>query len=300
MENRNFSVMLIGIILVVAIAAILPHLRFVSSPATPRGPTPPSSVSSTGTTLLPNCNTSDLWASDPVPCRQADGTTFNPTQAQWEQHACETQDFAKCTTRTLSDWRIILTHVGPSVVKVTTYTSGDGSTIESGSGFFILGGYIITCDHVVAHARYYIDVWIPGASEPLHAHIVAEDPAQDLAALALDNGGDPGDLLLADVTARQATGEAVAIEGYPGGGPEWITSGNLTAMDATVGVINYGNLSPMLLLGLHAPQGYSGSPVVNSAGYVVGVVEDSSASGGGPTGAVPSTAVWQFLQSSGL
>lgn len=218
------------------------------------------------------------------------------TQTIITGHACSPQYPAACTTVDIGTWQTLLQPASGSIVKISTYSNALASQTESGTGFFA-DGYLFTCYHVVASAHYYIDVWIPGSQEPLHATIVAIDPAQDLVALTLDSGFNPGNLTLEN-TGAIASGEAVALEGYPGGGPETINSGNLVSQSETIDVSGYGQLYPMYGVTAQAQPGNSGSPLFDAAGDVIGVVEDSG--GGSFTGAIPVAALQQFISQSGL
>ncbi len=202
------------------------------------------------------------------------------------------------TTWTSQQWVGLLSSDLGSVVKITTYTSFLGGGEVSGSGFFT-HGVIITCNHVVANAHYFIDVWLHGGSEPFHARVVATDPAQDLAALQLDNGYDPGNLMLGHM-ANQSDGESVAIVGHPGGGSLYITPGTLLHQRATINVSGYGELSPMLQMQTAAIGGDSGGPVFDTNGNIIGVLEDGSPGLAAQGGAVPVSAVRQFLQQIGF
>jgi S1-C subfamily serine protease len=199
---------------------------------------------------------------------------------------------------TASEWLALLGPDEGSVVKITTYSNALGTAEVAGSEFFT-HGVIITRDHVVAHAHYYIDVWFPGRSTPYHAYVVAADPAQDLAALRLDDGYDPGDLPLGHM-ANQVDGEPVAILGHPGGGSLYITPGTLLHQHASVYVSGYGLLSPMLTMQTAAIGGDSGGPVFDTRGHVIGVLEDGTAQVAAQGGAVPVSAVRLFLEENGL
>lgn len=199
---------------------------------------------------------------------------------------------------TSDQWLSVLSSDESSVVRISTYTNFLGTAGVTGSGFFT-DGYIITCDHVVNQSHYYIDVWLHGGAGPYHAHIVAQDPAQDLAALQLDDGYDPGDLTLGSM-ANQTIDEPVAIMGHPGGGSLYITPGTLTSTNASIDVTGYGILSPMLQMQAAAIGGDSGGPVFDTKGNVIGVLEDGTAQVAAQGGAVPVSAVIEFLTTSGL
>ncbi|MCY0880214.1 MAG: serine protease [Firmicutes bacterium] len=197
------------------------------------------------------------------------------------------------TTMGAAAWSSLLSGDAPSVVRITTYANDFGTAIVSGSGFWT-DGYIVTCYHVIENAHLFIDVWPANSATDEHAYVVATDPAQDLALLALDNGSHASGLPLA--TAPQTVGEPVAIMGFPGGGQElYITPGTLTSTDATINVQGYGTLSPMLGLNAASIGGDSGGPVFNAQGQVIGVLEDGDAGVAANGGAVPVSSLSAFL-----
>lgn len=190
-------------------------------------------------------------------------------------------------------WASLLANEEGSVVKITTYTNDFGTGIISGSGFFA-DGYLITCYHVISNAHLFIDVWPHGATGPIHAKVVATDPANDLAVLALDDATSFPSLLLGSM-ANQQLGESVAIVGHPGGGSLYITPGSLVATNATINVSNYGTLSPMIELNAAAIGGDSGGPLFDTNGHVIGVLEDGATGVAADGGAIPVSTLATFL-----
>jgi len=173
------------------------------------------------------------------------------------------------------------------VVTVSTYASDLGifGGGDSGTGFFIAGGYIVTCYHVIENAHVFIDVKLHDdpangyTNQVYHAYVVAKDPAQDLALLALDNGWQGPALPIGNAKALHV-GRPVDIFGHPGGGPLTLTSGQYLGWDKREVVTTYGELHGMLSLDCYAAPGNSGSPVFGSGGNVVGVLESARGTNG--------------------
>jgi S1-C subfamily serine protease len=169
-----------------------------------------------------------------------------------------------------------LAAAGESVVKITgnAYQCGQN---QSGTGFVVAPGRILTNAHVVA-----------GVSEPIveprsggafQGRVVYFDPARDLAVIAAKG-----------VTAKPLTlggnlgpGSAAVFDGYPLGGP--FQSGSATVQSVpTVEMRDiYGdNPAPVELYYLSATvqEGNSGGPLLNPAGQVAGVVFAKSTTSG--------------------
>jgi S1-C subfamily serine protease len=134
---------------------------------------------------------------------------------------------AQAGGRALSS-RNLWAHDANSIVKVSTYPSDLAAIfdteISEGTGFFVQNGYIVTWYHVIQHAHVYIDVTLrnlPGTSyqgQIYHSHVVATDPAQDLALLRLNNRWDGPALPLGNPRWLRV-GDPVAVFGHrdPGG-----------------------------------------------------------------------------------
>ena len=192
-----------------------------------------------------------------------------------------------------------------SIVKVSTYPSDlaaifDTEIIE-GTGFFVQNGYIVTCYHVIQHAHVYIDVTLrnlPGTAyqgQVYHAHVVATDPAQDLALLQLNNGWD-GSVLPLGNPQWLRVGDPVAVFGHPEGQPLQVQPGTYEGRDTRELVGGYGALHNMLALYDTTAPGDSGSPVFGPGGGVVGVLESG---GGNWSYAVPITDLQTLAQTAG-
>lgn len=169
-----------------------------------------------------------------------------------------------------------LAAAGESVVKITgnAYQCGQN---QSGTGFVVAPGRILTNAHVVA-----------GVSEPIveprsggafQGRVVYFDPARDLAVIAA-KGVTAKPLALG---GNLGPGSAAVFDGYPLGGP--FQSGAATVQSVpTVEMRDiYGNNpAPIELYYLSATvqEGNSGGPLLNPAGQVAGVVFAKSTTSG--------------------
>lgn len=155
-----------------------------------------------------------------------------------------------------------------SVVKITGNAFQCGQN-QSGSGFVVAPGRIVTNAHVVAGVSSPIVE--PRSGGAYQGHVVYFDPDHDLAVIAVKG------LSLAPVPLGHnlAVGASAAFDGYPLGGP--FQSGAATVQSVpTVEMRDiYGdNPQPVELYYLSAmvQEGNSGGPLLNQAGQVAGVV----------------------------
>ncbi|QZY29362.1 MarP family serine protease [Nocardioides coralli] len=153
-----------------------------------------------------------------------------------------------------------------SVVKITG-TNRCGRGVE-GTGFVYADGRVMTNAHVVAGVR---DPEVEIGGDTISGEVVHYDPDTDAAVLAVDTAGTPT-LAFDD---RAASGDGVAILGYPQDGPYDVQAGRIRAEQRLRSPDIYGDGSVVRevysLRGLVRP-GNSGGPIVSSAGDVVGVV----------------------------
>lgn len=159
-----------------------------------------------------------------------------------------------------------------SVVKVTGTAYQCGQT-QTGSGFVVAPGRVVTNAHVVA-----------GVSEPVvevsggawRARIVFFDPAHDLAVLAVSGLSAP--TLHLDKNLRR--GDPAVFDGYPLGGPFQSKPAAVQSV-STANVPNIYGKDPRPLqlyyLAAQVQNGNSGGPLLDRAGKVVGVVFAKSA-----------------------
>ncbi|SDQ06368.1 MarP family serine protease [Microbacterium sp. cf332] len=161
-----------------------------------------------------------------------------------------------------------LQRAAASVARIsgTAYSCGVSMT---GSGFVAAEGLIVTNAHVVAGVDTPV-IELPGR-DAREGRVVYFDPIDDLAVIAVD-GLDAAPLaIVPPVTA----GTAVAVQGYPLGGP--FTSGAafvLSVGSAPVPDIYDDSSSPREIYALDADvrPGNSGGPLLTDGGEVAGVV----------------------------
>lgn len=149
----------------------------------------------------------------------------------------------------------------------------------SGSGFVVSPGYVLTAAHVVRGAR---EIVVYGGGRRYRALTVAENPDLDLALLRVEGGLSlPAAPLAVDLPWP---GEEVAAVGHPAGAVQPLVLSTRVA-GTGLSVVSDGTLLRDLIATTDPfSPGYSGSPLVNAAGQVVGVVLGrlSSRDGFGP------------------
>ncbi|TFC20919.1 MarP family serine protease [Cryobacterium glucosi] len=155
-----------------------------------------------------------------------------------------------------------------SVLKIvgTAYTCGQN---QSGSGFVIAPGRVLTNAHVVAGVSEPVVESADGTARA--GNVVYFDPAADLAVIAVA-GLDAEPLGLG---ADLATGSLAVSDGYPYGGPFETGPAEVVAVaPAVVGDIYGDNPTSRSIYTLAADiqHGESGGPLLNQDGKVVGVV----------------------------
>ncbi|MDQ1216034.1 MarP family serine protease [Microbacterium arborescens] len=168
-----------------------------------------------------------------------------------------------------------LQRAAASVARIsgTAYACGVSMT---GSGFVAADGLIVTNAHVVAGVDTPV-VELPGR-DAREGRVVYFDPVDDLAVVAVSNlGATP-----LPVVPPVAAGAAVAVQGYPLGGP--FTSGAafvLSVGSAPVPDIYDQSSTPREIYALDADvrPGNSGGPLLTDAGEVAGVVFARGADG---------------------
>ena len=163
----------------------------------------------------------------------------------------------------------VAARVGPVVVRVEAEGCGGGVT---GSGF-VAGGRVVTSGHLVAGAA---DLTYEGDAARGRVAVAGADDTADLAFSApLAGPAAPagGGLELAPLAPFD--GAPVVIMGRTGGRLRW-----LGAVARTVDGAAYGAAGPLLLLDRPVAPGWSGGPVVDRDGRVVGVVRAVDGSAG--------------------
>ena len=177
-----------------------------------------------------------------------------------------------------SDLATLVERVRSSTVQVRNQGPGGGTGI-----IWQPDGLIITNAHVAHSDRAEVEL---ADGRVLPAEVVARDPRRDLAALRVQ--GDNLPVATIGDSARLRTGELVMAVGNPFG---------------SVGAVSLGIIHTLHAPGPHHQQwiqadvrlapGYSGGPLVNARGEVIGI---NTMIAGGLGLAVPSNAVARFLR----
>mgnify|MGYP001160788222 FL=1 len=186
--------------------------------------------------------------------------------------------------------RGVIDQTWPAVARVT----GLGCTASQvGTGFVAGEGLVVTVAHVVAGLSAP-EVHLPDISQV--ASIVAFNPVSDLAVLSVDTGS-LRPLTLAD----GSPGQAVAILAFDEDGEPETTRSRVIRRVRAVGDDIYGEPGDgrdALELEASVRSGNSGAPVVDEAGYAVGVVFSRTRGGIQVAYAVQSTEVRTLLESA--
>jgi serine protease Do len=180
------------------------------------------------------------------------------------------------SARDFDDLDELVQRLSASTVKVRAGSGGNGSGLIVGAD-----GQIVTNAHVAF--RRSMDVELPdGSTAP--GEIVARDPARDLAILSTPVTGRPP-LVLADSDALRP-GEIVISIGNPFGSGQSVALGVVHAVQAR------DRPWRMVVADIRLAPGYSGGPMVNARGELIGV---NTMISGGLGLAVPSNHVRTFL-----
>jgi S1-C subfamily serine protease len=190
-----------------------------------------------------------------------------------------------------TDIQEVLARVEPAVVSIetsgfATSRAGDGPVHGAGSGMILTpDGEVLTNNHVVAGATS-LTVTLFGQDDPLPAHVIGTDPAQDLALVQIEDQHGLPTVQLGDSNAAQVGDDVVAIGNALAlaGGPT-VTEGIVSSVDRNLVAQSDFNGKTESLSGLlqtDAPinPGNSGGPLVDSQGEVIGMntaVAESSA-----------------------
>jgi serine protease Do len=155
----------------------------------------------------------------------------------------------------------------------------------AGAGVFVGDGLVLTNNHVISRGRSF-KVTLDGDAS-YNARVLARDPDVDLALLGIPTNGHPS----AVFSKREARpGELVFAYGHPWGQRNVLTGGVLSAL-ATART-RRGNI-PILRTDVQLAPGFSGGPLLNAAGEVIGI--NTLIVGGDQSVAVPASVVLEFL-----
>jgi S1-C subfamily serine protease len=190
--------------------------------------------------------------------------------------------------RTTLHVQAVYDKVQPAVVDVTSTLRYDGETAE-GTGVVINAAHalILTNNHVIRDATQ-VAVTLTGSGRKYPARVVGADVAADVALLQLRGAtrlaaatmGNSS--TVATGTPVLAIGNRAGAGGDPASAPGVISGLGQTiqASDASSGLTE--TLHDMLQTSAHIAAGYSGGPLANGAGQVIGM---DTASGTGEPGA---------------
>ena len=150
--------------------------------------------------------------------------------------------------------------IGPSVVR-----------IRSGRGFgtgvvWREDGYVLTCSHVVGRASA-VEIGF-GKGENVEAKVIGHDPYSDMALLKVEQSGlkaiEVGD------SEQIKVGQLVFAFANPFGRRPSTTSGIVTTANAALGW-GRGFMENMIITDAPLNPGYSGGPLVDASGKMIGL-----------------------------
>jgi S1-C subfamily serine protease len=165
--------------------------------------------------------------------------------------------------------------VDPAVVHINVRL--DHQNAAAGTGIVLSSsGEVLTNNHVISGATS-VSVTDVGNGQTYPATVVGHDRSHDIAVLQLQGASGLQSASIGD-SSTVAVGDEIAAIGNAGGrgGIPSIAAGAVSALDQTITVRDGTTGSTQRLTGLiqvtaNLQPGYSGGPLVNTAGQVVGV-----------------------------
>jgi S1-C subfamily serine protease len=178
--------------------------------------------------------------------------------------------------------------VSPAVIRVTG--RGADRNGGSGSGFLVTpDGYAVTNSHVVNDRTQLAAETTEG--DRLHAELIGDDPATDLAVIRLEANGLPV-ARLGDSDALRV-GQLVIAMGSPLGLQSTVSTGVVSALGRSMRGRDGRLIENVIQHAAPINPGNSGGPLVDSRGYIVGINTAIVAMAQGLGFAIPSrTAEW--------
>jgi S1-C subfamily serine protease len=164
--------------------------------------------------------------------------------------------------KTFSDATVeLIGSVSPSVVSVSLGMGGGTGVVWSSDG------YIVTCNHVVGRSRK-TKVGL-GNGNDFDAKLVGRDPYSDVALLKIEAEGlkhiELGD------SEKISVGEFVIALANPFNRQPAATSGMVTNVRTTLRGMRGMNMENVIVTDAKLNPGYSGGPVVDASGKMIGI-----------------------------
>lgn len=187
----------------------------------------------------------------------------------------------------------------PSVVDVRAQGGGiEEGRVAIGTGVVVEeGGFVVTNDHVLTGngdgLAAEIEVVVDGG-ERLDAVIVGRDPAMDLAVLRVERGDLP---VASFLTRRARVGQYVLAVGAPRTLDDGFAAGEVTAVNDDIRVPDRSAISALLETDAPLQPGYSGGPVADRRGRVLGIsIGTTMGEGGDRAYAIPTRDVLRTVR----
>jgi S1-C subfamily serine protease len=175
----------------------------------------------------------------------------------------------------------IAAKVDPAIVDINTVVGGGAA---AGTGMIVTSaGEVLTNNHVVDGSTS-IQVTVQGQSQAYTAHVIATDPAADVALIQIEGASGLPTVSFAQASSLHVGDTVIAIGNALGrGGAPNVTQGSVTALDQTItastGGSNSEQLSGMIQEDAVIYEGDSGGALVNTSGQVVGMITAGEAQG---------------------
>ncbi len=179
------------------------------------------------------------------------------------------------------DAAAVAAKVDPAIVDINTVV---GSSQAAGTGQIISSsGEVLTNNHVVDGSSS-IQVTVVSDGRTYTAHVVADDPAADIAVIQMEGASGLPTVTFASSSSLTVGQPVVAIGNALGdGGTPRATTGSVTALDQTITASEGGarseQLNGMVQSDATIWPGDSGGPLVNAASQVVGMITAGEAQG---------------------
>jgi serine protease Do len=155
----------------------------------------------------------------------------------------------------------LIEHVQRSLVMVHNGRYGVGTGI-----LWRMGGYILTNQHVLGRKKRVRVTMEDGGEAP--ARVIKRDPGLDLVLLQAEVPGMPPALIADSRDLR--VGQIVLAVGHPWGQRGVVTGGIISGL-GNASTRRKGPEFPIIRSDVTLAPGYSGGPLVNTAGGVIGI-----------------------------